>query len=274
MTEPAPAVLNPVRQRLRQGRPVLGHWVSLGSAAVVEVLAETGAAAGMDWLMLDTEHSPAEGETVEQMIRAMKGTPVVPLVRVAGNDPVLIKKALDRGALGVLVPLVGTPEAARAAVAASRYPPEGIRGAAGTRANRYGADLPRYFAEWNRQVLVACQVETRQALEQVEAIAAVPGVDVLFIGPNDLSAALGCFRQFGHPAFLQAVERILRAARDHGIAAGYMTSGAEEALARIAQGFRFIALGSDARLLAAAVTATYEEVRGGLAAATRPEAKP
>ncbi len=271
MSQPGP-LSNPLKERLRQGLPVLGYWVSLSSAAVVEVLAEAGAPAGLDWLMLDTEHSPAEGETVEHMIRAMKGTPVVPLVRVAGNDAVLIKKALDRGALGILVPLVGTPDQAREAVAASRYPPDGIRGVAGTRANRYGADLPRYFAGWNRQVLVACQIETRQALEQVEEIAAVPGVDVLFIGPNDLSAALGCFRLFDHPTFVQAVERILGAARERGLVAGYMTSGAEEALIRIAQGFRFIALGSDARLLAGAVTTTYEAVRRGLAARERESA--
>jgi len=248
---------NPVKVRLQQGLPAVGHWLSLASPPVVEIMV----AAGMDWLMIDTEHSPAEAETVEDMIRAMKGTTVVPLVRVAGNDPVLIKKALDRGALGVLVPLVSTPEQAAAAVAASRYPPEGIRGVAGTRASRYGADLPRYFAGWNERVLVAIQIETRAALENVEAIAATPGVDVLFVGPNDLSAGLGCFRQFDHPAFVQAVARVLRAARAAGRAAGYMTSGAPEALERIDQGFRFVALGSDARLLAGAATAAYEELR-------------
>ena len=252
---------NPVKQRLKQGLPVLGHWVSLASPAAVELMA----AAGMDWLMIDTEHSPAEWETVEHMIRAMKGTEVVPLVRVAANDPVLIKKALDRGALGVLVPLVSTVEQARAVVAASTYPPEGIRGVAGTRASGYGADLPRYYAEWNRHVLVACQIETLQALENVETIASTPGLDVLFVGPNDLSAGLGCFRQFDHPAFVRAVDRILQAARDAGMAAGYMAAGAQEVLARIEQGFRFVALGSDARLLAAAVGSAYDAVRKGLA---------
>ena len=255
-----PIVHNPVKERLQQGQPVVGHWISLASAAVVEIMA----ASGMDWLLFDMEHSPAGGETVEAMIRAMKGTVTVPLVRVAGNDPVLIKQALDRGALGVLVPLVETPEQARAAATASRYPPEGIRGVAGTRANRYGADLAAYFAEWNRQVLVSCQVETARALEQVEAIAAVPGIDLLFVGPNDLSAALGCFRQFDHPRFLAAVERILEATRRASIAAGYMTAGAAEALARIDQGFRFVALGSDARLLAGGTQAVYEEVREGM----------
>ena len=261
MADPAGVVPNPVKQRLRQDLPAVGHWISLGSPAVVELLA----GAGMDWLMIDTEHSPAGWETVEHMIRAMGGTPVVPLVRVAGNDPVLIKQALDRGALGVLVPLVSTPEQARAAVAAGKYPPEGIRGVAGTRASRYGADLPQYFAEWNRRVLIAVQMETVQALENVEAIAAVPGLDVLFIGPNDLSASLGCFRQFDHPAFRAAAEHVLQAARRAGVAAGYMAAGAADVLTRIDQGFRFVALGSDARLLSGAAAAAYAEVRKGLA---------
>jgi 2-keto-3-deoxy-L-rhamnonate aldolase RhmA len=253
---------NPVKERLTQGEPTIGYWLSLAAPAAAEVLA----ASGIDWLMIDTEHSPAGGETVEHMLRAMKGTPVVPLVRVAANDPALIKQALDRGALGVLVPLVGSAEQARAAVAASRYPPAGIRGVAGTRASGYGADLPRYFEEWNRQVLVAVQIETVAALEQVEAIAAVPGLDVLFIGPNDLSAGLGCFRRFDHPDFRGAVRRILEAARRAGIAAGYMTAGPAEALARIAEGFHFVALGSDARLLGAAAAAQCAEVRRALAA--------
>ncbi len=186
-------------------------------------------------------------------------------MRVAGNDPILIKKALDRGALGVLVPFVNTAEAARAAVAASQYPPDGIRGIAGTRANRFGADLSRYFANWNREVLVACQIETVQALENLDAFATVPGIDVLFVGPNDLSASLNRFRQFDDPEFTRTVDRILKLSQRHGIAAGYMASSVEDALARIEQGFRFVALGSDASLLAGAVTATYEKVRKALA---------
>jgi len=251
---------NLVKRRLHQQLPTIGNWISFTSPGVVELMA----AFGMDWLMIDTEHGPASWETVENLIRAMKGTDVTPLVRVGGNDPVLIKKALDRGAMGVLVPLVNDPEAARAAVAASKYPPDGIRGVAGTRANRYGADLPQYFAEWNRNVLVACQIETIRALENLEAIAAVPGIDVLFVGPNDLSAGLNRFRQFDDPEFTRAVNRILEQSKRHGIAAGYMTSTAEEAVARIKQGFQFVAIGSDARLLAGATAATYEKVRTAL----------
>jgi 2-keto-3-deoxy-L-rhamnonate aldolase RhmA len=260
----APLFENPVKQRLQQGQPVIGHWISFPSSSVAELMASIG----MDWLMIDTEHGPANWETVEDIIRAMKGTAVTPLVRVVANDPALIKLALDRGAFGVLVPLVNTVEQARAAAAASRYPPEGIRGVAGTRVNRYGGDLPQYFTEWNRQVLVACQIETGQALENVEAIAAVEGIDVLFVGPNDLSANLNRFRRFDDPEFVRAVDRILQAARRHGKAVGYMAANDDDALARIDQGFRFIALGSDARLLAGAAAATYEKIRRGLRART------
>jgi 2-keto-3-deoxy-L-rhamnonate aldolase RhmA len=251
---------NRVKRKLAQKVPVVGHWISLPSPSVVEVMAGFG----MDWLLIDTEHGPASGERVEDLIRAMQGTAVTPFVRVARNDPALIKQALDRGAFGVLVPLVNTVEDARAAVAAAKYPPEGIRGAAGTRANRYGADLPEYFAAWNREVLIAVQIETAEAVRNVEGIAAVPGIDVLYIGPNDLSASLNQFRRFDAPEFRGAVETILQAARNAGVTAGYHTAGVEEAVDRVEQGFRFIGLSSDARLLAAIMGTTWERLRKGL----------
>ncbi len=252
---------NPLKHRLARGEPVVGHWISLPSPSIMELMASFDP----DWLLIDTEHGPADWERVEDLLRAMRGTNVVPLIRVTANDPALIKRALDRGAYGVLVPLVNDAEQARAAVAAAKYPPEGIRGVAGTRVNRFGTDLPEYFAQWNSQVVVMCQVETIEALENVDAIAAVPGVDVLFIGPNDLSASLGVFRKFDHPEFLAAVDRILKAAVHHGIAAGYMCSSAEETLQRIDQGFRFVAGGSDARLLGAAAASFYGKVKSALA---------
>ncbi|MDQ7844792.1 MAG: aldolase/citrate lyase family protein [Armatimonadota bacterium] len=259
-------VENRVKLQLRNGTPTFGLWISLPCPSGVEVLASYG----WDWLLIDTEHGPATPETTENMIRAAERHGVVPITRVAANDPALIKQALDRGALGVLVPLVNSAAEARAAVRAAKYPPEGIRGVAGTRANRFGLDLPQYFAAWNDQVLVACQVETADALEQVEEIAAVPGLDVLFIGPNDLSANLKVFRQFDHPAFTSAVQRIQRAAQAHGVAVGYMAAGADEALACAARGFLFIGAGSDARLLGGAAATLIGAIRAGIAAPARP----
>ncbi|MCS7172398.1 MAG: aldolase/citrate lyase family protein [Armatimonadetes bacterium] len=251
---------NRVKRRLQRGLPVIGHWLSFPCPAVAELLS----AFEPDWLVVDTEHGPASWETVEHQLRAMRGTGVTPIVRVAANDAALIKLALDRGAMGVIVPLVSSPEEARRAVLASRYPPEGIRGVAGTRASRYGLDLPAYFAAWNREALVICQVETVQGLEQAEEIAAVEGVDVLFVGPNDLSASVGCFRRFEAPEYEEAVQKVLSAALGHGKAAGYLASDPEEALRRIAQGFRFVGIASDSRLLAAAASSALQRVRAHL----------
>ena len=252
---------NPVKSRLKSGLPTAGHWISLPSPSVVELLASFQ----MDWLVFDTEHSPITTERLEDMLRAMKGTEVVPIVRVLANDVGLIKQALDRGGYGVVVPLVSTPEQAQAAVAAAKYPPDGVRGVAGTRISRYGADLPDYYKTFNSQVLVICQIETTDGLVNVDAIAATPGVDVLFVGPNDLSASLGAFRQFDRPEFKSAVDHILKATQRHGISAGYMCSTAEEVLEKVDQGFRFVCAGSDARLLGGAAGAMYGKIKAGLA---------
>ncbi len=251
---------NLVKQQLREGKVVVGYWLTLPSPSVAEILS----ALPLDWLLVDLEHSPVGWETLEDMLRAMRGSAVTPLVRVPSGEPAVLKRALDRGPWGVVVPLVSSGEEARQVVAACRYPPQGIRGVAGSRASGYGATLPEYFATWNEEVLVACQVETVQAVERVEEIAAVDGVDVLFVGPNDLSANLQRWRDLEWEGFRQAVDRVLAAARRHGKAAGVMCTGPEDALARVDQGFRFIALGSDARLLASAGLRATESVRAGL----------
>ncbi|MEW6047509.1 MAG: aldolase/citrate lyase family protein [Bacillota bacterium] len=250
---------NPLKERLRAGQAAIGTWLTFASPAVAEALAGLEP----DWLLVDTEHSAFNEETLEDMLRAIRaGSPsVVPLVRVAANDVALIKKALDRGAMGVLVPLVNSPVEARAAVAASRYPPQGIRGVAGSRASQYGRTLEKYYASWNENVLVGVQIETRPALEAVDEIAATDGVDLLFIGPNDLSASLGLYRQFEHPDYRAAVRRILEAARQAGKAAGYMARNAEEAASKIAEGFQFVSVTSDARLLTGAASQAFERLR-------------
>lgn len=253
-------LINRTKQRLREGQLAIGQWISLPSPAIAELVASFG----MDWLVIDAEHGPAGWETVEEIVRAMKGTEVTPVVRVPGNDPAFIKKALDRGGFGVVVPMVNTAPHAAAAVAAAKFPPDGIRGVAGTRASRYGLDLADYVAHWNEQVLVVCQLETADAVRNAEAIAAVPGVDVLFVGPNDLSASLGVFRQFDNSEYRRAVDRILAAARTHQKVAGIMASGADDALVQIDRGFRFVSVGSDTRTLAAATAAAYEKIKSGL----------
>jgi 2-keto-3-deoxy-L-rhamnonate aldolase RhmA len=253
---------NAAKRRLAKGLPTVGQWISLPSPSIVELLSSYS----MDWVTIDTEHGGIDRERLEDMMRAMRGAPVTPLARVTANDPALIKQALDRGAFGVVVPMVSSADEARAAVAAAKYPPDGLRGVAGTRVSRYGADLVEYLKVWNNEVLVVCQIETLEGLEKVDQIAAVPGVDVLFIGPNDLSASLNVFRQFDHVEYKNAVDRIRKAAERHGKATGYMAASADEVLQRIDEGMRFIATGTDARLLAGAAAALYGKIDEGLAA--------
>lgn len=248
------------KRRLKAGDgAVIGTWLTLASPAVAEILA------GMepDWLLIDGEHSAIDERTMEETMRAIEAVSrhVAPLVRVAANDVALIKKALDRGAAGVLVPLVNSAEQAVQVVSACRYPPQGIRGVAGTRASRYGRDLPGYLARWNEDVVIGVQIETRHALDAVDAIAATEGVDLLFVGPNDLSASLGVFQQFDHPEYRAALRRVLEAGRSRGVACGIMAADAEEAARRIADGFRFVSVANDAKLLAQAVSRAFSVAR-------------
>jgi 2-keto-3-deoxy-L-rhamnonate aldolase RhmA len=248
---------NRVKELLSEHRPAIGHWLSFPSPDVAELLAGLG----MDWMLIDTEHGAASYTDVENIIRAILPYGVVPMVRVGENNPALIKRALDRGAAGVLVPMVNTAEEAAAVVAACRFPPEGLRGIASTRATRYGLEMKSYFEGWNRDALVVLQIETRQGVENVQRIAAVPGVDVLFIGPTDLSSSLGCFLQFDCAEFTSAVSRIIAAGQAHDTAIGYLTTGADAAIARIKDGVNFVAVATDARLLGDAASSTYRKVR-------------
>ncbi len=247
---------NRVKRKIARREPTVGNWIHLPSPSVVEILSQVE----MDWLVFDTEHGSYGEEALEDMMRAMHGTGVTPIVRVAETNPALIKKALDRGAYGVICPLVNTTHEAELAVSACKYPPAGMRGVAGTRASRYGMDMGEYYRTCNDEILVICQIETEEALENVGEIAAVPGVDVLFIGPYDLSANLGLFGQIEEQAFREAVARVQRAAQDNGIAVGYYAADADEVRERIGQGMTFVSLGSDVAFLAGAATAAYAAI--------------
>lgn len=251
---------NRVKELLKSGQPAVGSWISLPSPASAELMAGMG----FDWLVIDTEHGATDYETLEDMIRALKGADCAPMARVPWNDPVLIKRVLDRGASGLVIPMISTGEEARAAVAACKYPPEGIRGIAGTRTSRYGMDLMDYYHDWNKQGVVVCQIETEEGVKNIRDIMSTPGVDAIFVGPNDLSAGLGVFRQFDHPKFKEAMERIIKAGRETGVPTGYHAGSADEALAKIEQGFQFVAVASDARFMAAAASGAASKILGGL----------
>lgn len=241
---------NQTKHKLQSSEAAFGCWLTLGSARAARRLA---AEANFDWLMVDTEHNPIDREAVAACILAISDGSagrVAPMVRVPDLTAGNVKQALDAGAYGILAPMVmGTAEAA-AFVAACRYPPLGMRGVYSTSGARYTFDATseEYFRAANREILIAVQIETLPALAEVEAIAAVDGVDVLFVGPNDLHAALGLQPRYdsGEPAFVAAVEAVIAAAQKHGKVAGILSPDPAIAAQRIAQGFRFVGIGQDA----------------------------
>jgi len=237
---------NPFKHALRKGRAQIGLWASLCSNVATEVIA----GAGFDWILIDTEHAPNELPLVFSQLQALVGGTAVPVVRPAWNDTVLIKRLLDVGVQNFLVPYVQTPEEARAAVAATRYPPQGVRGVAVThRANQYGR-ITDYFKRANEEICLLLQIETQCALQNLEAIAAVDGVDGLFIGPSDLAAALGHLGDNGHPEVRAAIGDALTRIRQAGRAPGILAPLEAEARHWLSLGCTVLAVGSDVGLLA------------------------
>ena len=237
---------NPFKRALRAGQPQIGLWSSLCSNISLEVIAGSG----FDWILIDTEHAPNELPLVFSQLQALHGSSAAPVVRPAWNDVVLIKRFLDIGVQNLLIPYVQTADEARAAVAATRYPPHGVRGVAVShRANRYGR-IKDYFHEIHDQLCVLVQIETRLALQNVEAIAAVPDVDALFIGPSDLAAALGHLGDPGHAEVRLAIEQAIGRIRQAGKPAGILAPIEADARHWLAQGCTVLAVGSDVSLLA------------------------
>jgi 4-hydroxy-2-oxoheptanedioate aldolase len=238
--------VNRLKRELRDGRVQIGLWSQLASPLGAEVVA----GAGFDFIVLDTEHAPNEVPTVLAQLQAMTGGTASGVVRVAWNDPVLFKRVLDLGAQSVLVPYVQSADEARRAVAATRYPPHGVRGvAAVTRANRFGR-VKDYATRAHEELCVIVQLETREALQNLEAIAAVEGVDVLFIGPSDLAASLGHPGANAHPEVRAAIDDAIRRICAAGKAAGILAPLEADARHFLEIGCRFVAVGSDVGLLA------------------------
>jgi len=227
------------------GPPAAGTWLMSASPLVAEAIGH----AGFDWAVVDMEHSPLDLMDVVHLLQALSACPLVPVVRVPWNDTVTVKRVLDAGASTLLFPFVQNEAEARRAVAATRYPPDGIRGiAAMSRASRFGT-APNYIAEANTHVGVVVQLETADALGQLDAIAEVPGIDALFIGPADLSASMGHVGQLMHPSVLEATEVAVRRAKSLGRPIGTLGGTAEQARRYREMGFDFIALGSDLGML-------------------------
>jgi len=236
---------NAFKRALAEGRRPLGFWLSLGSPAVAELVA----GAGYDWVLVDTEHSPNELPDVIDQLRALEGGTASPVVRPAWNDPVLIKRLLDAGAQTLLVPFVRNADEAARAVAATRYPPQGIRGVATiTRASRYGR-VADYVHAAEAELCVVVQLETRGALEELEAIAGVPGVDALFVGPSDLAADLGHLGEPAHPEVQAAIADACARCARLGKPLGTFAPIEADARRYLDMGVRFAAVGADAAVL-------------------------
>jgi 4-hydroxy-2-oxoheptanedioate aldolase len=237
---------NHFKRAIKSGRSQIGLWCSLASNISVEIVAGSG----FDWLLLDTEHSPNELPMVYSQLQAVMENRVQPIVRPAWNDQVLIKRFLDAGVQTLLIPMIQTVEEAEQAVASTRYPPRGVRGfASASRSSRFGR-VKDYHTRCEEEICVLVQIETRLGLDNLEAIAAVEGVDGVFIGPGDLSAGLGYLGDQGNPAFRPVVEDAMRRIKAAGNAPGILTG--DEALARrcIELGCLFTAVGSDSGILA------------------------
>ncbi len=250
---------NWVREKLQAGESTVGILMGLGSPSVAELLAH----AGYDWLAVETEHNALDAAQVEHMLMALNATEAIPIVRLPSDDPVGIQRALDIGAMGVLVPMIKTAAQAQAIVAATRYPPEGIRGFGPLRASHYAMDYEDYLARSNDNVLVVLMLETREAIDDLEAITEVPGVDAMLMGLWDLSLSYGLNPiEMPFPELDAAIERALEVGRKNNVAMGIGAGSPQELRQRLDQGFRFMVYGTDYLLLSGAARQGIAEFRG------------
>ncbi len=250
---------NPVKRALKTGQPVVGTWLSLGSITAARFLARVGFA----WLNVDMEHSLVDWETATHIFASVADAGCTPLARVPANRHDHIKRALDNGAHGIVVPMVNTREEAIAAVRAAKYPPAGNRSVGGgAHALNFDATAEEYYERANDEIVVVLQCEHRDAVENADTIFSVPGIDAIFVGPNDLAASMR--EPNGTPpndeALLHAYRKIFETCRRHGVAAGIHCFNVEEARQRIAEGWQFIAVQSELRMMLDSAERTVEEL--------------
>jgi 2-keto-3-deoxy-L-rhamnonate aldolase RhmA len=260
---------NIVKQKLQAGELVYGGWITLPCPAVAEVMALSG----LEFLVIDTEHGAINIESVQAIIQALGSTEVVPIVRLASSQRMFANKILDTGPLGIIVPMVSSREDAEATVSAALYPPEGTRGIGLGRAQGYELDRrEEYLKVANEQMLVAVQVEHRDGVAAIEEIVAVPGIDLVFLGPADLAGSMGYRTQPGHPDVAKAIDRVAQAALQARIPVGIPVSGPDDLGRRVKQGFRFFHIGVDTVYLGGACRRGLHEARqaGAAALATTP----
>jgi 4-hydroxy-2-oxoheptanedioate aldolase len=232
---------NYLKQAIKSSKITLGTFITIGHPEVSEVVA----GAGLDYVIIDTEHAPLSIETVQVLLQSMSFSRTTPLIRVAWNDPVLVKHALDIGAHGIDFPFVNNREQALAAVRSVRYPPAGVRGYGPRRASLRDQS---YVRDANKELMVAVQVESAEAITNLDEIASVPGIDVILVGPDDLSLSLGVFGKKQHPRFKHAIKEVLRACTENGVTPSiYSEEG--EVDSWVKEGFRMLLVETDLSLL-------------------------
>ncbi len=249
---------NPLKSRVKQGQRTVGAWLQIASPYTAEIMSR----AGFDWLMIDMEHGPGDITTLISQLQAMNGSGVVPLVRAPWNDFVAIKRILDAGAYGVLVPYVNTRAEAEAAVRACRYPPAGVRGVAGSpRAAGYGQRGLDYLAHANDEILVMTAVETPEAVANLEAILAVDGLDAVFIGPMDLATSMGHFCDPGHAEVRAAISYVESRVLGSGRALATVANSWDQAQALYDRGYQMLMVMADGTGLAKLANDSVERFR-------------
>jgi 2-keto-3-deoxy-L-rhamnonate aldolase RhmA len=234
---------NKLKKALKNGKATVGMFLGLPSYDVAELYSKSG----IDWLLFDMEHGSIHFDSLPWLMAAASGGNATPLVRVPWNDPVYVKLALDAGAQGIMFPQVNTKEEAIKAVKACKYPPEGIRGVGPRRASLYYTQFQDYMKVANKEVMVIVQIETKEAVNNINEILSVEGVDATFIGPADLSVSMGYIASFPklEQEVLDAVKKVLEASNRHNVAPGIWGGSVEKVNMFIEQGFKFIALGEE-----------------------------
>ncbi|MCQ6274786.1 hypothetical protein JMM81_07355 [Bacillus sp. V3B] len=238
---------NNVKEKLDQKKEVFGTWIMTNSLDNAEILAHTGT----DFIMIDAEHGSMDIETAGRMVSIIRGTQAEPLIRVAENEVSIIKRGLDTGATGVMIPMVNTKEEADQAVQSCKYPPVGVRGIGAGRAVLFGADAEEfedYYEKANDEVLVIVQIEHYTAVENIEEILSVPNIDIAFVGPYDLSTSMGLQGQLDHPEVQKSYQKVIDACEKHNVIPGIMT-WAEGMEQHLNMGFKFLLGGIDGAIL-------------------------
>lgn len=247
------------RQRVLAREWLAGTFLNLGSPMTVEI----AGLAGFDWLLIDHEHGPGGEDTLLHQLHAAAATPAFPVVRIAMNETPRFKRVLDMGALGVMVPYVNTAAETKAAVAAMRYPPHGVRGVAKfNRGAGFGGDFEEYYAHAHERLLTVIQIETPEAVRNIDEIAAVDGADVLFVGPTDLSYNMGIRDQLESAEFIATLRRVSDAAKRHGKAAGILVHSTALVPKMRELGYTFTALGSDGGAVRAGLLGFVAALKG------------